>query len=132
MDDVAMTYAVSTVDELKIVEISGVVNSLTAGRVYDVLVAAAGDGETKLIVDMSGVHLITRAGIRGLVVAARLMKPGRGAMRVCGGNRAVAALIRGLGLPHLLKCDPAIEMSVLALSYRAAPAMQAASLPLAA
>lgn len=116
-----MKIAVSTIDEFQIVEITGVVDRNAAGAVYDALVEAAGDGRRKLVVDLSGVRHMTRAGTRGFVVAAKLMRPGQGEMRICGASRATEALLRGLGHFHLLKCDPTIEMSILSLSYASEP-----------
>ena len=103
------------VDEFLIVEISGILDSNSSGALFDALVEAVGDGWKKLIVDLSGVAFLTHAGVRGLIVAAKLLRNGRGDMRICGVDRPGAAKLRSLGFYHLLKIDPTVEASMLAL-----------------
>lgn len=110
-----MEYTTRTTGSLSIVEIAGAVDSRSAGKLYDVLIDIVRDRRAKLIVDLSGVQSMTRAGVRGLVVAAKLLKPGKGKMRICGANRATEDMLRGLGLDHLLNYDPTIEASLAAL-----------------
>jgi anti-anti-sigma factor len=98
-----------------IVAISGAVDSHAAGQVYDTLVQHILEGRTRLIVDLSGVNRITRAGVRGLIVAAKLVTPGRGGIRICGARKPVVSFLRGLGLPYLIKLDPTPEISITEL-----------------
>jgi anti-anti-sigma factor len=105
-----------TADGITIVAIAGSVNRHAAGRLYDALVGCIGSGDTRLIVDLSGVHLLTHAGMRGLVVAAKLAAGAGGALRICGAERSIEAFLQGLGFNHLLKCDPTLQASVAALS----------------
>lgn len=104
------------IDDFLIVEVDGIVDSNATGPLCDTLVEAVGDGWKKLIVNLAGVPYATHAGVRGLIVAARLLRTGRGEMRVCGANAATGKMLRGLGFHHLLKCDPTVEYSILALS----------------
>lgn len=103
------------VDEFLIVEISGILDSNSSGALFDALVEAVGDGWKKLIVDLSDVAFLTHAGVRGLIVAAKLLRNGRGDMRICGVDRPSTAKLRSLGFYHLLKIDPTIEASMLAM-----------------
>ena len=109
---------VSTCDGIPVVRVSGTLDSRASGYLYDVLVDSTGKGNTKLIVDLSGVQSMTRAGVRGLVVAARRLAPPRGGMRICGADPSIEALLQGLGHNHLLKCDPTIQASMAKLSDR--------------
>jgi len=111
----AMRTLVQTVDGIVIVSVAGAVDSHAAGHLYDVLVGCTGEGRTKLIVGLSGVHLMTRAGVRGLVVAAKLMQQARGEMRICGAQPPIEAFLQSLGLDHLLKCDPTLQSSIARL-----------------
>jgi anti-anti-sigma factor len=110
-----MKLSVRTLDRVVIVDVAGAVDSHAAGDLYDVLVERAGEGRTTLIVDLSGVHIMTRAGVRGLVVAAKLMKHARGEMRICGAQRPIEAFLKGLGFNHLLKRDPTLQLSLAQL-----------------
>jgi anti-anti-sigma regulatory factor len=106
-------------DRITIACITGVIDSRSAGQVYDALVQCVIEGRTELtelVVDMSGVIRITRAGARGLIVAARLMEEGHGAMRICRARRSVVAALCSFGFNHLLKFDPTLEQSIAALA----------------
>lgn len=103
------------IDEFLIVEIDGVIDSNATGPLCDALVEAVGDGWKKLIVNLAGVPHATHAGVRGLIVAAKLLRNGRGELRVCGANAATGKMLRDLGFHHLLKCDPTVEVSMLAM-----------------
>ncbi|MBW8640184.1 STAS domain-containing protein [Hoeflea sp. WL0058] len=110
-----MECTTRTTGSLSIVEIAGAVDSRSAGQLYDVLVDIVRDSQSKLIVDLSKVQSMTRAGVRGLVVAAKLLMPGRDKMRICGANRTTEDMLRGLGLDHLLNIDPTLEASLAIL-----------------
>lgn len=113
-----MRLSIRTLDKVVIVNVAGAVDSHAAGRLYDVLVERTCAGRTLLIVDLSGVHLMTRAGVRGLVVAAKLMQRARGDMRICGAQPSTEALLQSLGFHHLLKCDTTLQLSLARLCDR--------------
>jgi len=69
-----MQLSFRTLDGAAIVSVAGIVDSRSAGQLYDALVACIDNGTAKLVVDLSGVHIMTHAGARGLVVAAKLMQ----------------------------------------------------------
>lgn len=104
------------IGDVLVVEVRGVVNSRAAGALYDGLVQGIVEGATRIVVDLAGASVVTRAGIRGLVVAARMLAPARGAMRICGAGRRTEELLRDLGMDHLLKRDACLEASLRALS----------------
>lgn len=106
----------TAIDDFLVFEIDGVIDRNAAGELSDTLVEAVQDGWKKLVVNLSGTSHATHAGVRGLIVAAKLMRYGRGELRICGANAATGKLLRGLGFHHLLKCDPTVEHSILALS----------------
>lgn len=110
-----MKISRTAIDDFLIVEIEGILDGNAAGPLSDTLVDAVSDGWKKLIVNLACVPHATHAGVRGLIVTAKLLKSGRGEMRICGANAATEALLRGLGFHHLLKCDPTVEVSMLAM-----------------
>lgn len=111
-----MRLSIRTLDGVVIVSVAGTVDSHAAGDLYDALVRCIGEGSTKLIVDLSGVHIMTRAGARGVIVAAKLMSTGNTEMRICSAPRAVEDFLQSLGFTHLLKCDPTLRSSLAHLS----------------
>lgn len=107
-----MKISINIRRDIVTVKIAGTVDSRVAGRLYDALVQCVGGGKQRLIVDLSGVQLMTRAGMRGLVVAARLMKSNRGNMRICGAQKSVEAVLQNLGYNHLFNLDPTHQDSI--------------------
>jgi anti-anti-sigma factor len=103
-------------DGIRILWISGAVYTADAGALYDGIVAAVGDGASRMVVDLSGVHIMTRAAVRGLVVGARLAQSARGEMRICCAAGSVRAMLRDLGFNRLLSCDATLADAVAALA----------------
>lgn len=112
-----MKTATRTIGDVLVVKITGAVDSKSAGALYDALVDCAA-GRTKMIVDIAGVTLLTHAGVRGLIVAARLMKSAKGELRICGAAAPIAAIIQGLGFNFLLKCDADLKSAIAAIGGR--------------
>lgn len=114
-----MKIIISRLDGATLVELSGVVGSTTSGHLYDTLTRLIGAGDSRLILDLSRVERLTRAGARGLIVAAKLMQTRRGEMRICGAEADVEAALQDLGFRHLLRSDPDLGTALAALSQPA-------------
>ena len=110
-----MQISFKTIDGVVIVGVAGAVDSHAAGQLNDTLLRCIADGAKKLIVDLSGVHIMTRAGMRGLIVAAKLMDTAQGEMRICGALRSVDVFLRSRGFTYLLTCDASLEASLAEL-----------------
>lgn len=117
-----MELSIAMVDDIAVVGIAGVVDGRAGGEILDALTGVLLDGTSRLIVDMSGVTQLSRAAIRGLVVAAKMAAHRKGRMRICGATGQTATVLRGVGHGYLLKLDPVIEVSVLALAGFGEPA----------
>ncbi|MEQ9607785.1 MAG: STAS domain-containing protein [Kiloniellaceae bacterium] len=110
-----MQISFKTIDGVVVLSVSGAADSHAAGQLNDTLVRCIADGTKKLIVDLSGVHIMTRAGLRGLIVAAKLMDTAQGQMRICGALRSVDAFLRSRGFTYLLTCDASLQTSLAEL-----------------
>ena len=108
--------SVSGTNDVDLIRVSGVIDQIAAGPLYDTLFDIIGKGRGRLIVDMSGVDLLTRAAARSLVVAAKLLQAPHGAMRICGARAGVGAMLDGLGHANLLKRDRDLRASIEALT----------------
>ena len=111
-----MQISVTTHRDIRILAVSGRIDLYSAGSFYDALVEAVGDAQADLVIDLAGVFRLTGAGMRGLVVAAKLQQSARRAMRLCGANPAIESFLRGRGYDHLLRFEPTIEHAIKALS----------------
>jgi anti-anti-sigma factor len=99
-----------TLDGIVIVSVSGAVDSYATGQLNDALVQCICEGAKKLIVDLSGVHLMTRAGVRGLIVASKLMDTAQGEMRICNAMRSVETFLQSSGFNYLLNRYPSLQL----------------------
>ena len=106
-----MNIYLSVVDGVSLVRLSGVVDQTAAGRLHDTLVNLIGTGQRRVIIELSQVDLLTRAATRSLVVAAKLLQPPKGALRICGAHSTLGAMLDGLGHDYLLKRDPDLATS---------------------
>lgn len=112
-----------TKGDILIVEVFGWVDRSAAGEFYDVLVGYVGSGWTKMVVDFTDVVMVTRAGVRGLIVAAKLLRSVQGEMRICVADDATTDFLNGLGFAHLLKCDATLVTSIALLGGDTGPSV---------
>ena len=111
-----MQISVTTRRDIRILAVSGRIDLYSAGSFYDALVEAVGDAQADLVIDLTGVVRLTSAGMRGLVVAAKLQQSAGRAIRLCGATAAIKTFLRGRGYDHLLKFEPTIEDAIKALT----------------
>ena len=77
-----MEIQTETCDDVLIVLIAGRISSTVAGELCDHLVDQVRLGSGKLLVEIAPGSVVTRAGIRGFVVAASLARAARGDLRI--------------------------------------------------
>ncbi len=111
-----MQISVTTRRDIRILEVSGRIDLYSARSFYDALVEAVEDAQADLVIDLTGVVRLTSAGLRGLVVAAKLQQSAGHAIRLCGMTAAIKKFLRGRGYDHLLKFEPTVEDAIKALS----------------
>jgi len=106
---------ITELDDVLLAELSGTLDCMAASPVYDALAQRIDEATCRLVVDMSGVTRLTRAGVRGLVVAAKLCVTAGGKMRICGADPAASLLLNSLGFRNILRLEPSVETAILAL-----------------
>lgn len=79
-----MKLVESTADGVTVVEVSGRIDSTTAGALSERLVALVGSGRKHLVVDLNRIAYISSAGFRSLLIANRAAKDNRGVLGLCG------------------------------------------------
>jgi len=62
----------------------GRIDSTTSDRLEQHLVALAGAGERRVVVDFGGVEYISSAGLRVLLLLAKQMRADKGSLALCG------------------------------------------------
>ncbi len=101
--ELAMRYFKS--DGIVVAELSGDIVGGTSGELLDALVELVACGSKGLILDVSAVREISRAGLRGIVVAGKLLQVAGGQMRICGASGQVHRALYGLSLKHLIQIE---------------------------
>lgn len=115
-------------DGASLVKISGIVDSHAAGRVSDTLVESLNEGRSSLVVDLCEVEQLTRAGMRGLIVAAKLTQMSRGQMLICGASAEIVDYLGTMGIDHLVSFSPGVTAALFQLNVESSarrPAGQA-------
>jgi anti-anti-sigma factor len=69
-------------------------------------------GPKKIVVDLSGLHLIDSSGIGVLVVSSASVRKLGGSFRMAGANGPVANVLEMIGLSQVIPMDPDLDTSV--------------------
>ncbi len=126
-----MDYSLSRLGAVQIVTLAGPVDRKSAGTLYDVLLKCVGWRGARLAVDLSRVTRLTRAGARGIIVAAKLAEATGGEMRICGAKPMVFVFLRGLGFEPFMKIDRTLAEGLAILGRDDAGVLDAAAPELA-
>jgi anti-sigma B factor antagonist len=102
-------------DGITIVDISGRLDSSVSGQVMDELNEVVGAGAAKLVVNLQHVTYISSAGLRSILVAAKLAKSSRGEMRLCQASDLVRKILEESGFSNLIRIDDHESQSIAAL-----------------
>ncbi len=111
-----MQISVTTRRDILILAVSGRIDLYSAGSFYDALIEAVGNAQADLVIDLTRVVHLTSAGMRGLVVVAKLQQSAGRAIRLCGVTAAIKTFLRGRGYDYLLRFEPTVEDAIKALS----------------
>ena len=84
------------------VSLKGDIKSTTSGEVMDALVGLVKGGSDKLLINLEGVDFISSAGLRSILVAAKLLKNSNGQMRICGAKESVRKVLETSGFTSLV------------------------------
>lgn len=103
------------IDGITVVELSGRVDSSVSGQVMDDLNEVVGAGTAKLVVNLQNVTYISSAGLRSILVAAKLAKSSKGEMRLCQASDLVRKILEESGFTNLIRIDDHEGQSIAAL-----------------
>lgn len=112
---IEMNITQRRIDGLTVVDLSGRIDSSVSGQVMDRLNGLAGSGIKKMIVNLSEVSYISSAGLRSILVAAKLLKSASGEMRLCQPNELVRRTLEDSGFSNLVRIDDSESQSIAAL-----------------
>lgn len=103
------------IDGITLVDLSGRLDSSVSGQVMDQLNEIVNSGVTRLIVNLRHVSYISSAGLRSILVAAKLVRSGNGEMRLCQPNGLLKRTLEESGFANLIRIDDEEGQSIAAL-----------------
>jgi anti-anti-sigma factor len=88
------------------ISIQGSVDGLTAGSLMDSLAALVHSGQSRLVVDFSGVDYISSAGLRALLATVKESRQAGGDLRLSNVSADVNRVLELSGFTNILKVFP--------------------------
>jgi anti-sigma B factor antagonist len=111
----AMKIGKRQVDGITVVILDGRLDSSASGEVMDQLSGLVNAGATRMILNLESLTYISSAGLRSILVAAKLTKTLNGDMRMCEASDLVSQILETCGFSNLIKIDAHEEDSIKAL-----------------
>ena len=113
-----MNFETETIDGISVIRLSGRYDAGTTGTLADRLVARVRTGCRAMLVDCAPGTVIARPVVRGLVVAATLMRSTSGGLRIVA-DRALEAWLREVGFNNLFAIDRSRSVALAKLGLTA-------------
>ena len=101
-----MEITTNTIAGVTFVYLAGEIKSTTSGDVMDSLVDLVKGGNDKLLLNIKDVDFISSAGLRSILVAAKLLKNSNGQMMICSANESVRKVLETSGFTSLVSLHP--------------------------
>ncbi|MCI0653714.1 MAG: STAS domain-containing protein [Methylococcaceae bacterium] len=92
--------------EILVVDIAGRLDSLTVGYVNDEMGRIVQSDPTKILVNLEKLDFISSAGLRVLLVAAKLQQSYGGQFKICNANPSVRSVLESSGFNSLISLYP--------------------------
>ena len=91
------------VNDVLVADMVGRLDSRTAGPASTELNQIAQEGHAKLVLNVAGLEYVSSAGLRAILVAAKLVQAHGGAMKICHANATVKQVMEVSGMSSLLR-----------------------------
>ncbi len=98
-----MDISTEDIGGVKVVQFTGNLDTNTAPDAEGALKKLTEEDGAKIIVDFTTVDFVSSAGLRVLLVTAKLLKRSAGALRICGLNETVEEVFEISGFSAILK-----------------------------
>lgn len=114
---------------LRILGLSGRLDTETAVDVELALQDLLGAGERQFLIDLGGIGYVSSAGLRVLLGLAKQLDGGKGTLRLCGLNASVRQVFEVAGFSKLFTILPDRNAALKSLPSSMTQAMRAAQVP---
>ncbi|UBF24578.1 STAS domain-containing protein [Kovacikia minuta CCNUW1] len=92
--------------DVLVVDMEGRLDSSTSGYAYEELVRIANGDDKQVLINLEKLEFITSAGLRSLLVAAKLLQNAGGQFKLCSANAPVKQVLETSGFNSLLRLCP--------------------------
>ncbi len=97
-----MEISTRNVYDVLVVDMAGRLDSTTSGRASDELVQVAKGDNKQVVINLDKLEFVTSAGLRVLLVTAKLLQNSKGQLRLCHANGPVKQVLQTAGFDSLL------------------------------
>jgi anti-anti-sigma factor len=99
-----------------VIEMSGRLDSRTAGDAGDRMVAIAQGTDRRVVLNLEKLHYVSSAGLRVILQAAKLLQAKNGKLTICSASGSVRTVLETAGFNSLLNTYDTEKEAVAALS----------------
>ena len=103
MSDTSLTISVETLKRVDLVTVAGRIDSSNASEFDNALKGIIEKGRYNIVLELSGVHYMSSAGLRAMVSALRECKKNRGDVSLANVSERVAEVLSLAGLGSLFQ-----------------------------
>jgi anti-anti-sigma factor len=104
------------VGEVLVVEMAGRLDSHTAGDAGDRLSAIARGPDKRVVLNLAGLTYVSSAGLRALLLCAKLLESHDGALRISDVQPQVLTVLETSGFNSLLSLHPSEREAIAAFA----------------
>jgi len=101
--------------DMTVVRLSGRLDSSTSGDVMDQLNAVVEKMSTRIVLNLENVTFMSSAGLRSILVAAKLAQSSGGQMRMCCPRPLVSEILINSGFSNIIHIDTSEEQAIASL-----------------
>ncbi len=97
-----MEISTRKVNDVLVVDMAGELVTQTSGYASDEMVQIAKSGNSKIVLNLDKLEYVSSAGLRIILVAAKLLRTSGGEMKICHTNGTVNEIMKTSGFKSLL------------------------------
>ncbi len=97
-----MEISTRKVNDVLVVDMVGRLVTQTSGYAYDEMVQIAKSGNSKVVLNLDKLEYVSSAGLRAILVAAKLLRASKGELKICHTNGMVKKVMETSGFNSLL------------------------------
>ena len=90
------------IDDVTVIDMAGRLDTSTSGDAYDEMMRIAKSGVSNVVLNLDRLEYVSSAGLRVILMAAKLLKSSDGEMKICHANGVVKEVLETSGFDHII------------------------------